>query len=107
MKLATIALKNFRSCLATTVALREHVTVLVGENDAGKSNIVDAVRASTPPTSGRRTWWFDQERDLTYSAGRDEAIEVGLTFTDLTPAEDALFLSSMVDGDGRLMHNTS
>lgn len=54
MHLETLRLQRFRSCEDTTVKLQPDLTVLVGENSGGKSNIVDALRLLTLPVSGRR-----------------------------------------------------
>jgi ABC-type uncharacterized transport system ATPase subunit len=53
MRLETIDVQNFRSCYDTRVSLADHLTLLVGENDAGKSSLIDAIRLSVPPVSGR------------------------------------------------------
>lgn len=44
MYLRELSVKNFRSCYDTVVRFREDLTVLVGENNSGKSNVVDALR---------------------------------------------------------------
>ena len=44
MRLETLSLKNYRSCYDTTVKFAEHVTLLVGENDAGKSTIINQLQ---------------------------------------------------------------
>ncbi len=54
MHLGTLTLQRFRSCEDTTVKFQPDLTVLVGENSGGKSNIVDALRLLTLPLSGRR-----------------------------------------------------
>lgn len=54
MHLDTIRLNRFRSCTDTTVKFRQDLTVLVGENNSGKSNIIDALRILALPLNGRR-----------------------------------------------------
>ena len=54
MHLRTLTLQRFRSCEETSVELQADLTVLVGENNGGKSNIIDALRLLTLPLSGRR-----------------------------------------------------
>ncbi|MCY9784200.1 AAA family ATPase [Nocardiopsis sp. EMB25] len=54
MYLESLHIKGFRSLADATVALRPGVTVLVGENNAGKSNVMDAIRHLTAPLDGRR-----------------------------------------------------
>ncbi len=54
MHLGSLTISRFRSCNNVTVSLRPDLTVLVGENNGGKSNVVDAIRLLTLPLSGRR-----------------------------------------------------
>lgn len=54
MYLGSLTISRFRSCNNVTVSLRSDLTVLVGENNGGKSNVVDAIRLLTLPLSGRR-----------------------------------------------------
>ena len=44
MYLGGLVISRFRSCDNVTVSLRPDLTVLVGENNGGKSNVVDAIR---------------------------------------------------------------
>lgn len=54
MYIDRLRLQRFRSCADVTVRFHRELTVLVGENNGGKSNIVDGVRLLTLPLSGRR-----------------------------------------------------
>jgi putative ATP-dependent endonuclease of the OLD family len=54
MHIDCLHLQRFRSCADVTVRFHRELTVLVGENNGGKSNIVDALRLLTLPLSGRR-----------------------------------------------------
>lgn len=54
MYLHLIKLERFRSCADCTIKFRSDLTVLVGENNGGKSNIIDAIRLFTLPINGRR-----------------------------------------------------
>ena len=49
MHLGSLTILRFRSCDNVTVSLRPDLTVLVGENNGGKSNVVDAIRLLTFP----------------------------------------------------------
>ena len=49
MHLGGLTISRFRSCDNVTVSLRPDLTVLVGENNGGKSNVVDAIRLHTFP----------------------------------------------------------
>lgn len=54
MHLGSLTISRFRSCESVSVSLRPDLTVLVGENNGGKSNGVDAIWLLTMPLSGRR-----------------------------------------------------
>src|SRR6266702_4295513 len=55
MFLKTLRLSNFRSCYDTRVSFRPTLTLLVGENNSGKSNIIEALRLATTTVSKRST----------------------------------------------------
>src|SRR3954449_3241075 len=61
MHLDTLKIRRFRSCADVTVQFRKDLTVLVGENNGGKSNVVDAIRLLTLPLSGRRERYAEDE----------------------------------------------
>jgi putative ATP-dependent endonuclease of OLD family len=61
MYLSQFSLEGFRSCREVKVPLRPTLTLIVGENNAGKSNIIEALRLATTPLSGRRTRYFEYE----------------------------------------------
>jgi putative ATP-dependent endonuclease of OLD family len=107
VRLKNLELTNFRSCRDTRVVFSEHLTLLVGENDAGKSTIVDALRlclSSVAPN--RRTIWFEADRDLSYGAERGDAIKIKRTYGDLTEKEDAFYTPALVDEHRELVHTS-
>ena len=59
--LSQLTLRRFRSCDDVTVTFQPDLTVLVGENNGGKSNIIDAIRLLTLPLSGRRERYPEDE----------------------------------------------
>lgn len=61
MHMDTLTLRRFRSCADVTIKLRPDLTVLVGENNGGKSNIVDGLRLLILPLNGRRDRYPDDE----------------------------------------------
>lgn len=107
MRLARLSIENFRSCYGTTIDFSEHLTLLVGENDAGKSNIIDALRLSLPPASGRTSLYFESDRDLSYSITPGKSIQLTRRYTDLSAAEDALFSPALLDAHRDLVHTTT
>lgn len=84
----------------------EDVTVLVGENGSGKTNIIDAIRLITAPASGRRFYYFDAERDLTSRIPLGTPITCRQTFSDLTELEKALHIPLLVDEHENLVLTT-
>lgn len=91
------------------MSLSEHLTLLVGENDAGKSNIVDAIRLAVAPVSGRRSIWFEADRDVPYDAdaGAGVHVDIKMTFAELTASEEGLFMAALVDTHGKLVQSVS
>ncbi len=62
MYISQVHASNYRSCRDVTVTLRPDLTVLAGENNAGKSTVVDALRVLTEPLeNGRIPWPTDTE----------------------------------------------
>lgn len=93
MFLQSASISSFRSCRSTEVQFHPDLTLLVGENNAGKSNIVDAIRLATEPLSGRRTRYFD---DVDVSRGSEsEESTVSLRFRGCTNFQKAFFISGL------------
>lgn len=82
MYLQSVQIKNFRSCAETTVKFHPELTLIVGENNAGKSNVIEALRLATSPLSARRLRYFDED-DLSLGANPAE-IDITTTFEGLT-----------------------
>ncbi|MEJ4093286.1 ATP-dependent nuclease [Corynebacterium accolens] len=90
--LSHLTIRNFRSCKKTEVKFQPGVTLLAGENNAGKSNIVDAIRLGLDPLSGRATRYFEAD-DLTEDAAGP--IDIALEFKDPTDFQKALFINGL------------
>lgn len=106
MWLSHLKLSNYRACSDTSLCLDRDLTVLVGENASGKSAIVDALRLTTYPASGRPGLWFDRDRDVWRSAASNAKVSLQLTFSDLTEVEQAIYMAHLVDKDGLLRLGT-
>lgn len=78
-----------------TVSLRPDLTVLVGENNGGKSNVVDAIRLLTLPLSGRRERYPEDEDVRRTSTIPNFQIEG--TFRDLSETLKGLLISAVPD----------
>jgi putative ATP-dependent endonuclease of the OLD family len=59
VRLVSLEARHFRSLRDVRVPLREHLTVVIGENNGGKSNLLDVVRLVTDPLDGRRDRYWD------------------------------------------------
>lgn len=70
MRIDTIQIKNFRSLCGEAEFELDDLTVLIGENDAGKSTIIDAIRIFYEDES------FDAERDLPKAIPQSEREEL-------------------------------
>ncbi|MEE1832002.1 ATP-dependent nuclease [Streptomyces sp. SP17KL33] len=64
MYLERLHLRGFRSAADTTVSFQPGVTVLVGENNAGKSNVMDAIRLLTLPLDVKGGGLYPDRDDL-------------------------------------------
>lgn len=84
MYLKKLTLENFRSFKYATVRLCENLTILVGENNSGKSNAIDAIRLLTPPLSGRREIYC-QETDIRFQSG--SSFELTAEYQNLSNAQ--------------------
>lgn len=71
--------------------------MLVGENNSGKSSVVDAIRLVTSPSDGRRTRWCEAS-DVSF--GSDDAwFDIQAVYTDLSIQKQAAFMEAS-DGVG-------
>lgn len=54
MHIGSVSIKNFRNFLDCQIPLNEGLTVIVGENNAGKSNLLEALNLIFAPSSSRQ-----------------------------------------------------
>jgi putative ATP-dependent endonuclease of OLD family len=93
MYLRSVQIENYRSCYKTCVDLQPGVTVLVGENNSGKSNVVEALRLALSPLGGRRTRYFDP---ADFAHGREaEPITIKVAFDALTSFQRAHYIAAL------------
>jgi len=92
MYLSQFKIENFRSCLNVEVIFQPTLTLLVGENNAGKSNVIDALRLVTLPLSGRRSRYFERD-DL----NRDHTgpIELTARYAGLSQFQRAHYIGAL------------
>lgn len=92
MHLSLLEISNFRSCRDTNVWLQPDLTVLVGENNSGKSNLIDAIRLATSPSDGRRSRYCELS-DLSFASDLAH-FEIRGVYGGLSHAEQAQFISA-------------
>jgi len=102
MYLCSLRLSSFRSCYETTVAFQPTLTLLVGENNSGKSNVIEALRLATTPLNLRRTRFFETD-DLSHGRA-DRAIELGLELAGLTTIQQAHYITALDLGTKRALY---
>lgn len=95
MRLARIEARRFRSFREIRVPVREHLTVVIGENNGGKSNLLDAVRLLTDPLDGRRDRYWDVD-DVARMPG-DQPVELSATFALSTPTQLGIYSQGALD----------
>lgn len=95
MQLRELQLVNFRSFADETVEFDKQLTVLVGENNGGKSNLIDAIRLISPPLGGRREIYCEST-DIRFG-NEDVPFELAARFSPLTPAQQGRLLSATTD----------
>ncbi|MEW6516046.1 MAG: AAA family ATPase [candidate division FCPU426 bacterium] len=100
MRLYNLHIKNFRKIENLTVTFPRGLSVIIGENNAGKTTIIDALRLML--FSSRD---FDalriNEDDFRQGTG-NVPIEISCTFCDLNDDEEVCFHECLVDiGNGK------
>lgn len=101
MHLARFKIDGFRSCRAVEIPLQSNLTLLVGENNAGKSNVIEALRLATSPLSGRRTRYFEPD-DVNRTW--DEPVAFTLTFEGASTFQEAQFIGGLDLKSGAVTH---
>lgn len=94
MYLKEVSLKNWRKfksideeAPALIVPFKKGLNILIGENDSGKTAIIDSIRMVLGTNSKNTEWITDED----FSEGR-ESLEVECIFDNLSPKEEAFFL---------------
>jgi len=95
MHLEELQLERFRSFFDGTVSFHPHLTALVGENNGGKSNVIDAIRLVTQPMNGRRDLYCE-ESDIRRTIGATSCT-IKATFAGLDAAQKGLLISAVPD----------
>lgn len=92
MHISQVHASNYRSCRDVTVTLRPDLTVLAGENNAGKSTVIDALRVLTEPLDNGRVPW---PTDTEITAGELTA-RLGVTLADIASGQSGTYIEGRV-----------
>ncbi|MEU1924595.1 AAA family ATPase [Streptomyces albogriseolus] len=97
--MSEVLVERFRSCERVRIPLRPEVTVLVGENNAGKSSVIDATRLLTDPLDGRRVRYFE-ESDVLKPAAERGGPSLQLDVADIAAQQSGSYLEALLrEGD--------
>jgi putative ATP-dependent endonuclease of OLD family len=100
MRLLNLRIQNFRKIEDLCVTFPKGLTVIVGENNAGKTAIVDALRLML--FSSRDFEALRLNEDDFRRGAQSAPIEISCTFCDLSDTDEIHFQECLVDiGDGK------
>jgi len=102
MRVATIRSRGFRN-LNGRVPLSSPLSVLVGENNAGKSNVIDACRVLFMPEAGPRARRWITAEDFAHDgsgARITDEFELEAELADLTESEQARMVTCLAPSLG-------
>lgn len=95
MYLSSAKLKNYRSFDDCEIDFQLDLTVLVGENNGGKSNAIDAIRLLTIPLGGRREIYCEPT-DVRFQSAAPH-FELEAHFSGLTTGQQGRLISAATD----------
>lgn len=97
MYLSEVRIVGFRCFEDVTVQLCEGLNVIVGENNIGKTNLLDAIRIALGPSASGRQGVFPDKGDLHRKPDGSRApfFEVHLVFSGLVEQEMAQFIEGL------------
>ncbi|MEX0825943.1 MAG: AAA family ATPase [Acidimicrobiia bacterium] len=104
MRLFQLEIDGFRSCGGVNVAFDPLLTVLVGENNSGKSNVIDALRLAISPASERPTRYFE-EADFSFWQ-LDGPIVLRARYDELTASQASLFTTALDETTEHIIYTT-
>lgn len=93
MHLKSLSLERFRSFEICDIFFDPYLTALVGENNGGKSSVIDAIRLLTLPINGRRELYCEEGDVRRGSAER--SFRLAASYEGLSPTQKGLLISAM------------
>lgn len=105
MKISTIRIENFRGIRRLNLEL-DDVTVLIGENNSGKTSVLDAIRICLRRLGPRRRVVFDtldfHLPDVGAEPSSSDSIGIEVTFSERTPDDWSRKLVGRLNREGIL-----
>ncbi|MBN8523814.1 MAG: AAA family ATPase [Planctomycetes bacterium] len=101
MHLSKVDIRNFRSFDSLTVDVQAGLNVLVGRNNTGKTNLLNAIRHALGPSASRgESLWLERDDFFraTPTVSPATSMSVTLTFTGLSEQQRSQFYE-IVDFD--------
>lgn len=102
VRLSALRAVGYRN-LDGTVGLCAPVAVMVGENNAGKSNVIDGLRTVLEPEAGPRHRRWLQAEDFAHDAAgasQTQELELEVELSDLTGEEQARMVTCLAPQSG-------
>lgn len=102
MQIRALRASGYRN-LQGTVGLSAPLAVLVGENNAGKSNVIDGLRTVLEPEAGPRARCWLREEDFAHDGLGQRAtdeLELEVVLAGLTAAEQARMVTCLAPSAG-------
>lgn len=100
MYLSELKIKNFRQFNDFSLSFNKGLNLLVGENNAGKSSVIDAIRLTLDTTSAE---WVSL-KDTDFHHGKDE-LSITLKFENLSSSELGVFLEHLTNEETESRHD--
>lgn len=93
MYISGVKIENFRGIGKETIfKFNPGITVLVGENDSGKSTVIDAIRYVLGTTDQN---WYKVEFSDYHNENTEDEIRISICFSDLSLKEKAAFMECL------------
>lgn len=94
MYILGVKIENFRGIGKETIfKFNPGITVLVGENDSGKSTVIDAIRYVVGTTDQN---WYRVEISDYHNENTEDEIRISICFSDLSLKEKAAFMECLI-----------
>ncbi len=96
MYLKSINIKSYRCIQNLTIEFHKGVNIFIGENNTGKTAILDAIRLCLGFGLERRELYFQRDDfHIDNTGAQNDTSEFHLTFSDLTSREQGIFIEML------------